>query len=164
MLTSTALKSTLCVLAFSGCVLIPAISFAEGATPFSQLAGTWKGSGQVRLADGHSERLSCRGYYTQKDGGSELTLAIRCQSDANKIEMRGTLNNRSGRLGGHWEERNFNAEGDLSGSASGNKISLRISGQVTGSMTVSVSGATHQVAISTGGVGFKGVSITFSRG
>jgi hypothetical protein len=164
MLRSTALKSTLCVIAFSGGLLAPALSLAESAAPFSQLAGSWKGSGQVRLADGRSERLSCRGYYTQKDGGSELTLAIRCQSDANKIEMRGTLNNKAGRVSGHWEERNFNAEGDLSGSASGNKISLRISGQVSGSMTVSVSGATHQVGISTGGVGFKGVSISFSRG
>jgi hypothetical protein len=163
MLKSTALKSTLFLLACSGVALAPAASLAEEGAVFSQLAGTWKGSGQVRLLDGRSERLSCRGYYTQK-GGLELTLAIRCQSDANKIEMRGTLANKGGRLSGHWEERNFNAEGDLSGAASANKISLRISGQVTGSMTVSVSGATHQVGISTGGVGFKGVSITFSRG
>jgi hypothetical protein len=162
MLRTGAFKSTL-ILAIAGCAFAPAVSFA-GETPFTQLAGTWKGSGQIRMADGRSERLSCRGYYTQKAGGSELTLAIRCQSDANKIEMRGNIASAGGRVSGHWEERNFNAEGDLSGTVSANKISLRITGQVTGSMSVSVSGATHQVAITTGGVGFKGVSITFSRG
>jgi hypothetical protein len=162
MLRTWALKSTL-LLTIAGGAFAPAASFAS-ETPFAQLAGTWKGSGQIRMADGRSERLSCRGYYTQKGGGSELTLAIRCQSDANKIEMRGNIASTGGRVSGHWEERNFNAEGDLSGSVSSNKISLRIAGQVTGSMNVSISGATHQVAITAGGVGFKGVSITFSRG
>jgi hypothetical protein len=164
MLKRAALKSTMGILALSGAIFGSSLVFAEDGTPFSQLSGTWKGSGQVRYADGRNERLSCRGYYTQKGGGSELTLAIRCQSDANKIEMRGVVAYKGGRVSGHWEERTFNAEGELSGSASANKLALQIGGQVKGTMSVSVSGGTHQVAISTGGVGFKGVSITFSRG
>ena len=55
-------------------------ALAEEANPFSQLAGKWHGSGQVRLSDGHAERLSCQGNYSQKSGGNELLLAIRCQS------------------------------------------------------------------------------------
>ncbi len=154
------------IIAVSLLIAAPGASpaFAQGPGAFAQLAGSWHGSGQVRLADGKSERLSCRGYYNQKSGGSELTLAIRCQSDNNKIEMRSRLSHQGGHINGHWEERNFNAEGTISGSATANKLSLKIAGQVQGSMTVSVSGSSHQVAISTAGAGFKGVSISFTRG
>jgi len=147
---------------FSAAACEPA--FAQGATPFAQLAGSWHGSGQVRLADGRSERLSCRGNYTQKSGGTELTLAIRCQSENNKIDMKSGLTYEDGRVSGHWEEKNFGLEGDATGKATPNKITLRISGQLQGSMSVSINGATHAVSVTTGGPGFKSVSITFSRG
>lgn len=145
-------------------LLIPSAALAQDATPFAQLAGSWHGSGQVRLADGSSERLTCRGSYSQRSGGSELWLAIRCQSANNKIDMKSGLSYEGGRVSGHWEERNFGLEGEANGRASASKISLRISGQIQGAMTVSVSGSTHRVSISTGGPGFKNVSISFSRG
>jgi hypothetical protein len=139
-------------------------AFAEGATPFSQLAGSWHGGGQVKYNDGSNERLSCRGTYNQRSGGTELTLAIRCQSPTNKIDMKSSISYEGGRLSGHWSERNFGLEGDIDGSSASNKLSVRISGQLQGSMIVSVSGANHHVSISTAGPGFKSVSITFSRG
>ncbi len=139
-------------------------ALAEGATPFAQLAGSWHGGGQVKYNDGSNERLSCRGSYSQKSGGSELTLTIRCQSPSNKIDMKSDISSEGGRLSGHWSERNFGLEGDVDGSAGTNKFTVRISGQLQGSMTVSVSGSTHNVSISTGGPGFKSVSIAFSRG
>ncbi len=164
MLRSNPFNCALALVAILAGVTVPTLSFAEGSTPFSQLAGSWKGSGQVRLDDGRSERLSCRGYYVEKAKGAELSIAIRCQSDTNKIEMRSGLTYENGRVNGHWEERTFSAEGTMSGSASANKLNLRISGQVTGSMSVSVNGSTHRVGITTAGPGFKGVTITFSRG
>jgi hypothetical protein len=146
------------------CILAaPSAVFAQAASTFSQLAGSWHGSGQVRLSDGSSERLSCRGTYSQK-GGAELTLTIRCQSENNKIDMKSGITDEGGRLSGHWQERNFGLEGDVSGRASANKLSLQISGQLQASMTVTVTGATHNVSISSGGPGFKNVSIAFSRG
>jgi len=148
----------LCMLPLAGAVS------AQSATPFSQLAGNWHGSGQVRLVDGRNERLSCRGSYSQKSGGTELSLAIRCQSENNKIDMKSGLSYEDGRISGHWSERNFGLEGDVSGRSSANKLSVQISGQLQGSMTVSVSGSSHQVTISSGGPGFKSVSIAFSRG
>jgi len=142
----------------------PATVYAQAATPFSQLAGSWHGSGQVRLTDGHSERLSCRGTYSQKSGGTELSLAIRCQSENNKIDMKSSISYEGGSLSGHWSERNFGLEGDVNGRAAANKFTVQISGQLQGSMTVSVSGSSHQVHISSGGPGFNSVSIAFSRG
>ncbi|MGO9544419.1 MAG: hypothetical protein ACLPPF_06450 [Rhodomicrobium sp.] len=145
-------------------VAAPAAVFAQAATPFSQLAGTWHGSGQVRLTDGSSERLSCRGSYAQKSGGTELSLSIRCQSTNAKIDMKSGLSYEGGRVSGHWEERSFGLEGEANGSASANKISLRISGQLQASMSVTLTGSTHHVSISSRGPGFTNVSIAFSRG
>ena len=138
-------------------------ALAESATPFSQLAGSWHGGGQVKYNDGSNERLSCRGTYSQKSGGNELTLTIRCQSPSNKIDMKSDISYEGGRLSGHWSERNFGLEGDVDGSSAANRFTVRISGQLQGSMTVSVTGATHHVSISTGGPGFKSVSIAFSQ-
>ena len=148
----------LCTLPAAGAVL------AQSATPFMQLAGSWHGAGQVRLTDGHSERLSCRGTYSQKSQGTELWLAIRCQSENNKIDMKSNISYEGGSLSGHWSERNFGLEGDVNGRAAANKFTVQISGQLQGSMSVSVSGSSHQVHISSGGPGFTSVSITFSRG
>jgi hypothetical protein len=143
---------------------VPTALFAQGASPFAQLAGNWHGSGTVRLSDGKSERLSCRGTYAQKSGGAELSLAIRCQSENNKIEMKSALTDEGGRLSGRWSERNFGLEGELNGRSGANKLSLQISGQLQGSMTLAVNGSSHRVTISTVGPGFKSVSIDFSRG
>jgi len=144
--------------------IAPAAVHAQGAaTPFSQLAGNWHGSGQVRLTDGHSERLSCRGSYKQRSA-ADLVLTIRCQSDNNKIDMTSSVSDDGGRLSGHWQERNFGLEGDVDGAVNATKMSLRISGQLQASMTIMLSGASHTVNISSGGPGFKNVSISFSRG
>lgn len=143
---------------------VPSSVLAQAASPFAQLAGSWHGSGTVRLMDGRSEHLSCRGSYSQRAGGSELSLTIRCQSENNKIDMKSSLTDEGGRVSGHWSEHNFGLEGDLSGRSAANRISLQISGQLQGSMTVSVNGASHHVSISTGGPGFRSVSIAFSRG
>jgi hypothetical protein len=139
-------------------------AFAQAANPFTQLAGSWRGSGVVRLLDGRSERLSCRGTYAEKAGGSQLSLSIRCQSENNKIDMRSSLSYENGGVAGHWEERNFGLEGDVMGSAAAASLRLQISGQLQGSMAVSVSGSSHRVTVTTAGPGFKSVSITFSRG
>lgn len=118
----------------------------------------------MRLLDGRSEHLSCRGTYAQKAGGSQLSLSIRCQSENNKIDMRSSLTYEGGGVSGHWEERNFGLEGEVNGSATPNNLRLQISGQLQGSMAVSISGSSHRVSVTTAGPGFKSVSITFSRG
>ena len=145
-------------------VPVSTAAFAQAATPFTQLAGSWHGGGQVKYSDGSNEHLSCRGNYSQKSGGTELTLTIRCQSPSNKIDMKSNISYEGGRLNGHWSERNFGLEGDVNGSSAPNRFSVQISGQLQGSMSVSVNGASHNVSISTSGPGFKSVSISFSRG
>ena len=44
---------------------------------FASLDGAWGGSGKVRLENGNSEKLKCKGYYNAKSG-STLGMAINC--------------------------------------------------------------------------------------
>lgn len=135
---------------------------AEG--PFAGLAGTWRGAAEVRLQGGSSETLKCFAYYTPK-GAGELGLAIRCASASNKIELRAQLTASAGKVSGRWEERTYNAAGDVSGQAQDGRLNLSIDGGAfKGSMAVRTVGATQSVSIKTEGIALQGVSISLSRG
>ncbi len=56
------------------------------STSFSAPGG---GSGQITMSDGKQERLKCNAYYT--GGGSQLGMAIRCQSESSNVEIRSKL-------------------------------------------------------------------------
>lgn len=131
---------------------------------FSTLNGTWSGAGQIRLEGGATESLKCRAFYTAKDDGAGLGLAIRCASTSNKIELRANLIYTGGKISGSWEERQFNAGGSVTGQASNSRVNLVIEGGgVSGTMTVSLNGATQSVSIQTNGIGLKAVNINLSR-
>jgi len=138
---------------------------AAAESPFSSLAGTWRGSGQIRLEGGKSETIRCKAYYTTNSGGAELGMAIRCASASNKIEMRATLNYVSGgRVSGKWEERTFNATGAVAGKASSDRLSLSIDGGgLNGRMSVRLGGSSQSVSISTSGSVFRGLNLSLSR-
>jgi hypothetical protein len=138
-------------------------ALAKEPGPFASLSGSWSGGGQMRFENGSSERISCRAYYTPRDGGSALSLAIRCASKDNKIELRANLQSNGGRVSGDWEERTFNAGGSATGRASGGSLTLAIAGSVAGSMQVSTSGNRQNVSISTSGVALRGVSMSLSK-
>jgi len=142
---------------------IPGETTVHADGPFSMLAGTWFGGGQINLKGGNTERLRCRAYYNLKDGGSSLGLAILCASTSYKIELRSLLHADSGRITGSWEERSFNAAGTVTGRASSGNINLSITGGVSGSMSVAYGASQQKVSITTEGAGFEGVSISLSR-
>ena len=150
--------------ALAGAVaLTPAPARAEGPVP--SLVGAWSGNGKIRLEGGKTETIKCRAYYTAKAGGSGLSLAIRCASaSSSKIEMRASLEFSGSKATGIWEERTYNANGDVVGSAADGKLTLAISGPVQGQMNVSYGGTTHQVSITTTGSALQGVNISLSRG
>ena len=122
--------------------LVPAGPAKSDTSPFNTLLGSWGGTGEISLDKGRKERIKCNAYYT--GGGSELGMAIRCQSDNYKIEIRSKLSYSGGRLSGNWEERTFNASGAASGTASPNKITLSIKGGVSANMLVSYTKTTPE--------------------
>jgi hypothetical protein len=131
------------------------------ADSLNALIGSWGGSGTYTLQDGTREKLSCNGYYT--GGSSQLTMAIRCAGPNNKIEIRSKLNISGNMLSGTWEERTYNAEGTVSGTASGNRLSFSIQGGVSGTMNVSYTGSSQDVSIATQGIPLKSVTVSLSR-
>lgn len=140
----------------------PMTEAADG--PFAPLIGAWNGSGQIKFSGGSSEALKCRAYYTAKDANA-VGLSIRCASTSAKIELRANLNSASGAVSGTWEERTFNAMGQVSGHASPNRLNLAVSGGgFSATMAVGISGANHTVSIQTQGVGFTNVSINMAKG
>jgi len=143
------------------CLATPWPASEAAANPFDVLLGSWGGSGQITMTDGRKERLKCNAYYT--GGGSQLGMAIRCQSESSNVEIRSKLSQSGGRITGTWEERTFDASGNAVGQASGGRINLQISGGVSGTMSVSYSGSRQSVAISTQGIALKAVSISLSR-
>jgi hypothetical protein len=156
------LRSKALMLSAVAAVLLPSAAAADNV--FATLNGTWSGAGQIRLEGGSTESLRCRAFYTAKDDGAGLGLAIRCASTSNKIELRATLTYAGGKIIGSWEERQFNAGGSVTGQATNSRISLSITGGgVSGSMTVSLNGATQSVSIQTDGIGLKAVNINLSR-
>lgn len=151
------------LLAAAGSMVVGAAQ-ARAETPFQMLAGTWTGSGQIKLENGRSEALKCRAFYTRKDADG-LGIALRCASASNKIELRATLSQDRGVIDGSWEERTFNAAGTVKGRMTPSRINLSITGGTfSGSMNVSILGERHSVSIETNGIGLRGVSINLSRG
>jgi hypothetical protein len=150
--------------AATGLLLLAAGPSAADSNPFSTLDGSWSGNGQMRLDGGTTERLKCTAYYRMKDGGSGLGIAIRCSSQNNKIELRADLKNQGGKLSGSWEERTFNATGDVTGKASDSRIALSIvGGGLTGTMVMTYTTSSQRVSITTQGTGLKGVTISLKR-
>jgi hypothetical protein len=150
------------LLAAAAAVIVLSAAPATAQSPFATLAGSWSGSGQIKLVDGKTETIRCRATYSNK--GTGLGISLRCASSANKIEMYATLDSQGSDVTGRWEERTFNATGDINGQATASKLNLAISGGVNGSMLVLVNSTGHSVSISTDNPTLKGVNINLSRG
>jgi hypothetical protein len=107
--------------------------------------------------------LTCsqRAYYT--GGGSQLGMAIRCQSGNSKVHIRSKLSLSGSRITGNWEERTYNATGSATGTATPGRISIRVSGSISGSMVVNFSKSRQSVSISTSGSPLQAVSISLTR-
>ena len=137
---------------------------ARADGPFTPFSATCSGVGPIQLDNGASERIKCNAYYTPKDGGVGLGMAIRCASASYKIELRAQLQAEGGKVSGSWEERTFNATGQVSGRVSASNINLSVvGGGLTASMSVATRGSSQSVGISTVGSALKRVEIDLSR-
>lgn len=149
------------------CALATSLVVATAATPsmadptFQPLLGSWGGSGTYKLQDGTSEKLKCDAYYT--GSGSQLGIAVRCSGQNNKIEMRSKLTSSGGALSGSWEERTYNAAGNVTGKLTDQHLKLQIVGGVAGTMTVNYDQTKQSVAITTEGIPLKSVTVSLSR-
>lgn len=140
-----------------------AMSTAPGmANPLTAMHGSWSGGGQIRLEGGRSESIRCSANYLPR--GSNLGLALRCASPSNRIELRASLNSRGNRVSGTWEERSYNASGNVSGIAAGNALRLSIQGGgLSGFMVVTTNGGSQSISVRTDNSALRGVNISMRR-
>jgi hypothetical protein len=117
---------------------------ASPDNPFEQLAGYWKGSGDVAVVGGNRERIICR--VTYRVSGSNVSQNMNCAGSDYKLQTVSQLTYANGRISGSWTESNFDAAGDVDGVARGNTIHANITGnKFSGRMSISISGRSHTV-------------------
>lgn len=133
--------------------------------PLNTLNGTWGGDGSLAFEDGPAEKLTCLGYYKSPSDGKNLSIVIRCHGDPDKLELRAKLDYDHGKMSGTWEERTYNASGDVTGQASDKSLDLNFSGSLDGKMSIAFSPTTQSVSvtISTANSGLKGAQISLNR-
>jgi hypothetical protein len=126
------------------------------------LAGSWRGDGTMSFESGETENISCNGYYK---GAGTLSVVIRCKGTSSNFELRSKLESNGDKVSGSWEERTYNATGDVSGTASAGKLNVQFSGSLTGSLDMTFSSSSQSVSVSVGtkGAGIKGVRVSLSR-
>jgi hypothetical protein len=89
-------------------------SYAQSG-PFTGLAGSWSGGGNVSLDDGSSERIRCRATYAVGAGGNGLNLSLTCASDSYKFNFTSNVLAQGGVLSGTWSESSRGVSGNLEG-------------------------------------------------
>ena len=123
---------------------------AAAANPFDGLAGSWSGTGTIKLASGVSERIRCRATYGVTNGGLRLTQDLRCASDSYTFNVESDIsyNADAGIVSGTWAETNYSSSGFLSGTVSGGTIKARVKGKTfQAEVDVSTSGNEQSVSI-----------------
>jgi hypothetical protein len=126
------------------------------------LAGSWRGAGTMSFESGETEGITCNGYYK---GAANLSVVIRCKGTSSNFELRSRLEANGEKVSGSWEERTYNATGDVSGTVSAGRLNVQFSGSLTGSLEMSFSSSSQSVSVSVGtkGAGIKGVQVSLSR-
>ena len=151
-------------------VAVTAIAFwaasaaAASAGPFSGLGGTWSGRGQIHLANGSKESLSCRASYQVDAGGQTMHQVLRCASDSYNFELRSNVESQGDQISGNWSELTRSLGGKLSGQARHGRIDVRVQGDVfNAEVTLVSSGNRQTVTISAPGSQISGVAISLRR-
>ena len=130
---------------------------------FSDLHGSWSGTGTV-TSSGGTERIRCRGAYAVGDDGNTARTNLRCASDSYNIDLRSDLRAQGGALSGNWSESTRGVGGTVSGSAAPGRINAQVGGAgFQASISMTTSGNRQSVSIRSSGGEVSAVSITMSR-
>ena len=115
-------------------------------TPFEALSGDWKGGGTVTPAKGDPMKVACKATY--KVTGSNLTQDLRCAGSDYRIDATLKLTDKGGKIRGSWNEKTYDANGGVTGTAKDDLIHARISGdKFSGRLSLNVSDAGLEINI-----------------
>jgi hypothetical protein len=148
----TAKLAPIAMLVLVALVTGPAQSAAASApprgegNPFDQLTGDWTGGGIVTPSRGDPEKVECKVSYTPS--GSTVTQTLVCSGVDNQFDAKTKFKYKGGKISGSWNEKTFDASGNISGSAIGDLVHARISGdKFSGRMSIKVSDSGHTINI-----------------
>jgi hypothetical protein len=80
--------------------------------------------------------------------GSTLSQNLRCAGADYRIDATLKLSDKGGKIKGFWNEKTYDANGGVTGTAKDNTIHARISGdKFSGRMSINVSDAGHEINI-----------------
>ncbi len=144
-------------------VVTPAIGAQPG--PFTALAGSWNGTGNISLADGRREAIRCRSVNNVSGSGTQLQQTLRCASASYNFTFQSNVESRGGAVSGTWTESTRNISGQVSGHASGGQIQVTVSGpNFAAGLSLVARGNRQSVSIrSNGQAELAGANIALSR-
>jgi hypothetical protein len=112
--------------------LIASISVASAASvpalaagPFESFNGNWSGTGTVYSQSGSPERIRCNANY-RPQGGSDLTVRLRCASDSYNFDLSGQISTDGSSLRGQWNENSRGVGGSVEGTVRGDRMQVHI--------------------------------------
>jgi hypothetical protein len=144
--------------------ILPMNARTAWAGAFSDLAGSWAGSGTLTRRDGANERLRCQARYDVGSGGEQMNLRITCASDSFKFDLTGYIINNGGAISGQWSEPNYNSSGSMDGRASDGRITAHAVGNTfSAQLSVATHGNRQSVTIQPQETDVTRVSLTFQK-
>lgn len=151
------------VVAMSGGGVLHRASAAE-AGPFAVFAGTWNGSGEITLSDGHKEAIRCRAIYNPSANGAALSDSLRCASDSYNFDLSSELTARGSSLSGSWKETTKGVDGQLSGTIAKGQMKLQAQGpNFSAGLGLASNGGRQEIQIRSDGSQFAAVKINLRR-
>jgi hypothetical protein len=149
---------------FSGAQVPSGRASAADSGPFMAFAGSWRGSGEITLSDGHSEPIRCVANYRVGASGATVNDTLRCASDSYNFDLAADVSSRDGALSGTWQETSKGVSGTLSGSVNRGRMQIQVRGpSFAAGLGLSVSGNQQNIQIRSLGTEFTGASIRLRR-
>jgi len=142
----------------------PRLSSSAPGGVFAPFLGSWKGSGQVTVNDGHKERISCRATYSASDNGGSLTQSLVCAGESYRFQVQTYVEATGQDLHGHWQEDSLQVQGDLTGRVTGGQFEGTIKGTTfTAQMSLNATEQQQILSIKPHGAGYSSVDIVLAR-
>lgn len=90
---------------------------------FAAFAGSFRGTGEVLVNDGHRERITCRATGAVGGGGRTISQNIVCASDSYRFDIRGQMVASGSDVTGDWQETTRGVGGEVRGRVSDDRFS-----------------------------------------
>jgi hypothetical protein len=155
-----------CITALTAALITATAAIGAQPGPFTALAGSWHGIGNISLADGRQEAIRCRAVNNVSTSGTEFQQTLRCASPSYNFTFQSNVESRGGAVSGTWTESTHNISGQVSGRASGGQIQVTVQGQnFSAALTLAARGNRQTVSIrSNGQADLAGANIDMLRG